>query len=106
MTEGISAGGAPARVDPEDFASNADHLYVTSAQLSQLANLHAQEVLRFSADPERYTAQEVVGAWQEANAKVNQAMQHLAFVTKAIRTQRDGVVAALETAADHAEHHN
>lgn len=106
MTEGIFAGGAPARVDPEDFANTADHLYVTWAQLTQLAKLRAQEVQRFNVDPERFTAQEVVSAWHEANTKVDAAMKHLAFATEALRGQRAGIIAVLETAADNEENHN
>ena len=105
MNDGTKAGGAPARVDPADFANTADHLRTTWEQLTQLANLHAREVMRFSADPERFTAQEVVHAWHEANTKVSEAMNHLAFVTETLRSQRAGIIAALKTAADSEENH-
>jgi transposase len=95
-----------AQLDMQSLHRARDRLVGERTALINQLRAFLLEALRFSADPERYTAQEVVGAWQEANAKVNRAMQHLAFVTRAIRTQRDGVVAALETATDHAENHN
>lgn len=100
MNEGTLAGGAPARVDPDEFANNTDHLYVVWVQLAQCANQHVQEVHRFSIEPKRFTADEVLSAWRAVNVQVNKAMEHLAFVTENLRHQEAGIVAALEAAAE------
>lgn len=103
MNEGTHACGAPARVDPDEFANATDHLYAALAWLTRLQSLHAHEAARFGANPENTTAADIVSAWQAANAKVREAMAHLVFVTDILRSQRDRVVAALEAAADRME---
>jgi hypothetical protein len=99
MTEGNPADGAPARVDPLDFANATRQLFAAWERLLQLGGQHSQTRLRICLDYDSFTARDVHVAWEKAGAEVGWAVMQLAYVIQIILEQRDAIVAALEQAA-------
>ncbi|WP_270935990.1 hypothetical protein [Falsiroseomonas oryzae] len=103
MTEGIPADGAPARVPPEDFIVALDQLFAVWVRLNQLARLHDDEAARILAEYRSFTVGEAVEAWREVNRKMTETVHRLEWIETTMRGQRDGIVGALETAAQNEE---
>ena len=96
MTNGIPAGGALGRVRPEDITVAQDHLFDVSVHLTMIVRRAEDEAARVLAAHDRLTVREVVDTWRAANRSLAEAAYRLDWIQTTIRSQRDGIIAALE----------
>jgi len=100
MTNGIPAGGALGRVRPEDIIIAQDHLQALSIHLAMISHRADDEVARVLASHERLSVREVADAWRKVNRSLVEAIYRLDWISTTIRSQRDGILEALEVKTD------
>ncbi|WP_237213334.1 hypothetical protein [Falsiroseomonas oryziterrae] len=99
MTNGIPAGGALGRVRPEDIIIAQDHLYELTIHLGMISRRADDEVARVLASHDRITVREAIDAWRAVNRSLIEAIYRLDWIQTTIRSQRDGILEALEAKA-------
>lgn len=96
MDHGIPAGGALGRVRPEDVIIAQDHLSELAIHLGMILHRAEDEVARALANHDRLSVREALDAWRATNRSLAEAAYRLAWIATTIRSQRDGILAALE----------